>query len=319
MAFTLATFNVKNLLHPGEESVASRCLLSSKLDGIAETLRQCDADAIGLQEVGPPELLRALLERLPGMRYGEPILGTADARGIRCALLSRLPVLEAKVETAAALSFPVFQLGDPEPFGARIPLRRGVVVARLASTLGPVRVMVVHFKSPLPVSLRDGAGVAVAPTTARARAEGVLRGLVWRAAEALHARKLVDDALVAEPDAHVAVVGDFNDGPESPVVRVLRGEQGDRADRADGRVPGQREGELFDCAAEIPSDARFSVLHGGAASRIDHVLATESLRARLVGARFLNAALRDHGDFDPEREELPTADSDHAALVVRFE
>jgi endonuclease/exonuclease/phosphatase family metal-dependent hydrolase len=313
MAFTLATFNVKNLLRPGEDSVASRGLLSSKLDGIAETLRECDADAIGLQEVGPPELLGALLERLPGMRYGEPIVGTADARGIRCALLSRIPVLEAKVETAAALSFPVFQLGDPEPFGARIPLRRGVVVARLASTLGPVRVMVVHFKSPLPVSLRDAAGVAVAPTTARARAEGVLRGLVWRAAEALHARKLVDDALVAEPDAHVAVVGDFNDGPESSVVRVLRGERGDQG------VPGQREGELFDCAAEIPSEARFSVLHGGAPARIDHVLATERLRARVVGARFLNAALRDHGDFDPEREELPTADSDHAALVVRFE
>jgi len=316
MAFTLATFNVKNLLHPGEESVASRGLLSSKLDGIAETLCQCDADAIGLQEVGPPELLRALLERLPGMRYGEPILGTADARGIRCALLSRLPVLEAKVETAAALSFPVFQVGDPEPFGARIPLRRGLVVARLASTLGPVTVMVVHFKSPLPVSLRDAAGVAIAPTTPRARAEGVLRGLVWRAAEALHARELVDDILVAKPDAHVAVVGDFNDGPESPVVRVLRGGQGDRAD---GAVPVRREGELFDCAAEIASEARFSVLHGGAPSRIDHVLVTESLRARVVGARFLNAALRDHGDFDPEREELPTADSDHAALVVRFE
>jgi endonuclease/exonuclease/phosphatase family metal-dependent hydrolase len=302
MSFTLATFNVKNLLDARNEG--DRALLSRKLDGIAEMLRECDADVVGLQEVGPPKLLDDVIARLPAMGYGAAVVGTPDARGIRCALLSRLPVLDAHVETAAALPFPVFRVGDPAPFGARIPLRRGLVRARIDTVRGPVQVMVVHFKSPLPVPLRDAAGVALEPTTARDRAEGALRSLVWRAAEALHARKLVDDALAVEPGARVAVVGDFNDGVDSPVVRMLRG---------DG------EGALFDCTSGVAREARFSVLHAGAPSHIDHVLASKSLYLGLTKARFLNAALRDHGAFDPAVEEAPTVDSDHAPLVVRFE
>ena len=152
--------------------------------------------------------------------------------------------------------------------------------------------------------LRDGAGAELEPTNAREHAEGALRSLVWRAAEALHARKLVDDRLVADPRALVAVVGDFNDGPDSPVVRAVRGEG---------------EGELFDCTSGIDPAARFSVLHEGRPAHIDHVLATANLQTRVVKARFLNAGLRDHGTFDPRREEPSTVDSDHAPLVVCFE
>jgi endonuclease/exonuclease/phosphatase family metal-dependent hydrolase len=313
MAFTLATFNVKNLLEPRAES--DRALLSLKLDAIAETLRECDADVVGLQEVGPPELLHDVIRRLPILGYAEPVLGTADARGIRCALLSRLPILESRVETAAALPFPVFRTGDPPPFGSRIPLRRGVVRARIATGLGPVDVLVVHFKSPLPVPLRDAAGVAVEAASAHERAEGTLRSLVWRAAEALHARQLVDAILSATPDARVAVAGDFNDGPDSPVVRILRGVGGD----VHAGVRGDDPTVLADCAAGIAPEARFSTFHAGVPSHIDHVLATRPLGVRLADARILNAALRDHGAFDPDHEEPLTADSDHAPLVVRFE
>jgi predicted extracellular nuclease len=132
----------------------------------------------------------------------------------------------------------------------------------------------------------------------------VLRSLVWRAAESLYVRGLVDEVLAGEPVAHVAVVGDVNDVPGSPTVRVLRSEGA---------------GELFDCAAVVAPDARFSVLHRGRPTQIDHALATGGLHARLVGAHFLNAELRDHGVFDPERAEPTTVDSDHAPLVVCFE
>src|ERR1700733_7129725 len=114
MALSLATFNVKNLLEP--RSDAERAVMPRKLDAIAEMLRACDADIVGLEEVGPPALLRAVMARLPGSGYGEPVVGTPDARGIRCALLSRVPILHARVETAEALPFPVFRVGDPEPF-----------------------------------------------------------------------------------------------------------------------------------------------------------------------------------------------------------
>jgi len=304
MPFALATFNVKNLLEPRDER--ERATLRDKLDAIATQIRACDADVVGLQEVGPIDLVRAVVDRVKGLKglpYGDPIIGTPDARGIRCALLARVPVVYARIVTAEALSFPVFRTCDPEPFGARIPLRRGVVHARVdVSGLGAVDVLVVHFKSSLPVGLRDASGAEVPPLTPRDRAAGMLRSLVWRGAEALHARKLVDDILARDPSGRVAVVGDLNDGPSSLVVRALRSEG---------------EGELFDCAAGVETAARFSVLHQGSPAQIDHALVTANLYARLAHARFLNAALRDHGAFDPA--EPISVDSDHAPLVVRFE
>ena len=69
-------------------------------------LARVDADVVALQEIGPAHLLDAVLDRLPSRGgYAATIFGTADARGIRCALLSRLPVLDARVRTATALPF----------------------------------------------------------------------------------------------------------------------------------------------------------------------------------------------------------------------
>lgn len=296
VGLSLATFNVKDLLPPASD--AARAALPAKLDWVARTIRTVDADVIGLQEVGSAELLSAVAERLGSTAALHPVMGTTDARGIGCALLSRLPLLEARVHTADSLAFPVFVVGDAPPFGKRIPLRRGIVHARVDSPLGPVDVLVAHFKSSRPVGVRDAANREVAPRTARESAEASLRSLVWRAAEALYVRGLVDEILATRPGARVAVVGDFNDLPDSAVLRCLRAEG---------------PGALADCATGIDPARRFSCFHGDGRVQIDHVLASESLRAVLSGARFLNDALRLHGKGD----EL-SADSDHAPFLVRF-
>jgi endonuclease/exonuclease/phosphatase family metal-dependent hydrolase len=301
MPLTLATFNVKNLLC---SPTGGKAALREKVAWIARMLGECDADVAGLQEIGPPDLLDAVLAELPRRGYGPPVVGTPDARGIRCALVSRVPVTMSRVHTAEALDFPVYQAGDPPPFGRRIPLRRGVVHARVeAEGLGAVDILVAHFKSPRPVALRDASGREVEPRTAREAAEGTLRGLVWRAAEALHVRAIVDAVLGSQARSLVAVVGDLNDVPGSVVVRTLQG---------DG------DGSLLDCAARIPAERRFSAVHAGARIQIDHVLASQPLYARLATARFVNEGLREHV-APADGEEPPTVDSDHAPLVARFE
>jgi endonuclease/exonuclease/phosphatase family metal-dependent hydrolase len=311
MPLTLATFNVKNLLEPvappghaPEAAAADRALLGEKVAWIARTLRECDADVVGFQEIGPPELLDAVLAEMPRAGYGRPILGTPDARGIRCALVSRAPVALSQVHTAEALDFPVYRAGDPPPFGRRIPLRRGVVHARVeASGLGPVDVLVAHFKSARPVPLRDASGREVLPASPREVAEGTLRSLVWRAAEALHVRGVVDALLASRPGSLVVAMGDFNDVPGSVVVRTVQG---------DG------DGALLDCTARIPPEHRFSTIHAGALVQIDHLLACQTLYARLTAARFVNATLREH-PVPLDGDEPPTVDSDHAPLVARFD
>lgn len=304
MPLTLATFNVKDLFDATDAS--SRAQLDAKLDTLAQVLVQADADVVALQEVGSAEVLRELAARAAakggGRPYGEAVVGDADARGIRNAILARVPILRSAIKTAAELDFPGFVVGDPPPFGARIPLRRAVVHARVdGGAMGPIDVLVVHFKSNRSIPLRDATGAALLPTTGRAFAEGNVRSLVCRAAEALFVRGLVDELLEGDPTRHVVVAGDLNDHAASLVVQT---------------VAGGGAGALVRCAEKVPAAARFSILRYGAPQQIDHVLATPGLHSRVTAVRFLNEGLRDHSCFT---EEMPASpDSDHAALVVSF-
>jgi endonuclease/exonuclease/phosphatase family metal-dependent hydrolase len=296
----LATFNVKDLLDR-TRLPDPPAHLDAKLAWIAAKIGEVDADVLGLQEVGSRAILDELVRRLE-RGYGTAVMGTVDKRGIGCALLSRRPVLSSRVHTAESLDFPAFFRGDPPPFGARIPLRRGVVHARVAVGGGDgveVDVFVAHFKSRRPVPLRAEGGEDIEPTTARARSESMLRSLVQRAAEALYVRGLVDARLAASPGARVVVMGDLNDVGESSTLAVLR---------AEGEAH-----EIFSCARLVAPDLRYSVLHGGERAQIDHVLATKNMFERAVRGRFHHEGLRDQGD------EEWTVDSDHAPFSVDFE
>lgn len=291
MALRIATYNVLNLFDAG---------FTAKIDEIARQIREADADVVGLQEIGSAEALEAVRSRLPG--YAPAVIGTADARGIACALLSRRPILRAGVHTAKSLGFPAFVQGDPPPFGDRIPLRRGIVHARVdAAELGEIEVLVAHLKSGRPRWLRTPDDASIPPVTGRDKAEAMVRSVVWRAAEALHVRGLVDALFAAEESARVVVLGDFNDVPGSLVLRIVESE-GERA--------------LASPAGLVPAERRFSAMHGGTRVQIDHVLLSLNLSARAAEARFLNDRLRDHGPYDDEAP--PSVDSDHAPFVVEL-
>jgi endonuclease/exonuclease/phosphatase family metal-dependent hydrolase len=307
---TLATFNLKDFFpQPGLDFAA-------KVAWTAGMIARLDADVLGLQEVGPPEAVAALLARMDGGGGYRSIVGTPDARGIRCAVLSRLPVTRSHVHTADSLPFPVFQDGDPPPFSGRIPLRRGVVYARVdAGALGNVDVLVVHFKSRRAVPMKSASGAPLSPATQRGLGEGELRSMVWRASEALYVRGLVDEIFAAEPPASLAVIGDLNDVAGSTPVELVRGNE-------------CSAGVLSSCAEGVALDQRFSIRHHGRSSQIDHILASAPLFARLSAARFFNAELREHAPVPSVEvaassagagEPAPTLDSDHAPFVARFE
>ena len=292
MPLTLSTFNVKDFFEP----------LKDKIEHIATRLEQANADVVGLQEVGPEEVLDALVRRVSPLGYAK-VVGTADKRGIRNALLSRLPVVSSRVHVAAELPFPRFGVNDRSPFGPRIPLRRGIVQARVqAPDLGDVDVIVVHFKSGRPVPLLDGAEMPILPVTEKEYAEGMLRAMASRASEALFVRGIVDGLLANDAAAKVAVVGDMNDVPGSLAVRIVCGRS------------------LVPCDLGIPQDLRWSILHNGNKQQLDHVLASRELSSRLSSAAFLNEGLRDHSVLEGALDSgaTITPDSDHAPLVVRF-
>lgn len=291
MALTLATYNVLDLFDSADQR---------KIDALGAMVRELAADVIAFQEVGSLAALKAVLAAAGG-GFGDPIVGRADKRGIACALVSKRPILDVRMLDAPSLPFPTFHEGDPEPFGDRILLRRAVPIVRIdGGDLGPLNVLSLHWKSGRPSSIVLRDGTERQPVTVAERAEGDLRSLVQRAAEALFLRRAIDELIQSRPGEGISVCGDFNDVSGSVPLQVICGEG---------------EGSLHDVVERIPAAARISVLHGGSPAAIDHVLLTHALAGRVQSARFLNEQLADP-DALPEGEQvLP---SDHAPLVVVF-
>ena len=296
----LATYNVLNLFDP--RNAEERKILDTKIAFLGERIAESEADVVGLQEIGSEKLLDELTSWLQKHAdYKYRALGTADHRGIRNAAISRAPVLSSRVLTSQALDFPRFVATDPHPYGARLPLRRGVVHVEIdGGALGPVDVLVLHFKSARGVPLRTDAGEPVMPESSRDFGEAAMRALIWRAAEALFVRGEAD-ALFAAGKKNIVVLGDFNDAFDSTPVRMVRG---GGAAMLHGSVDG------------VNPSRRFTVLHNGDKKVIDHVLLSSSLRDRLKRTRILNEQLHDH---DAGITDAPRGDSDHALVVVDLE
>lgn len=303
MPLRIATFNLKDFFLP--RSDAERGVAVAKFSNVTANLRRANADVVALQEVGEEQQLDRLVNDLSDLGYGAPVVGTTDKRGIRNAILSRVPVLWSQVHTQKTLPFPHFIEGDQTPFVDRIPLRRGIVHVRVESPdLGEVDVLTAHFKSNLPVRLRTTDGRELEDTTPTARAESALRSLVQRAAEAIFVRKLVDDIFLGSPDHAVCVLGDLNDGFESLPVRIVRG------------IGEPSGGTLRSCAELLSAERRYSCLHANEKTLIDHILVSERLFRAAKSFEIYNEALRYHG---PHVEPTPpTEDSDHALCVVEL-
>lgn len=303
MPLRIATFNLKDFFLPRED--AERAVVEAKIANVVDNLRRANADVVALQEVGQPEMLARLLAAAPELGYGEPVVGTEDKRGIRCAILSRLPVPWSQVHAPRTLPFPRFYETDPEPYANRIPLRRGVVHVRVeVDSIGEVDVLTAHFKSNRGAPLKAADGSEIEDKSPRGQGEAALRSLVQRAAEALFVRGIVDDVLAHNPDHAICVLGDLNDVVDSMPVRIVRG-------------IGEPEGAvLYPCAELVAPERRFSCYHGPNRSLIDHILVTGRLRRALVDTAILNEALRDHGGY--EDDPPLAADSDHALCVASF-
>lgn len=294
VSLTVATFNVKDYF----DSPRNAPVLAEKAREIARHVTRAEADVVALQEVGSEALLAAMLAHVPFGASYKVFFGGADRRGIGNAILSRRPVVESEIHAAADVPFPVFRVGDPQPFAGRLPLRRPIVRVTIEALDARIHLFSTHWKSKLPKPEEDASGVDLRWEGGIGRAEADLRSLISRGAEALFARRLVERfAQLGE----VFVLGDLNDTIDSIPVRILRGE-------------GQPSA-LFPASEKAPLEKRVSTLHRSSPEQIDHVLATSAIHDRLSSVDFYAEALRDH-PFGPDAE--PTIDSDHAMVVASY-
>jgi endonuclease/exonuclease/phosphatase family metal-dependent hydrolase len=308
MEARLATFNLENLgIRDGEDSPEARTRLTHHLEALRGMLRHLDADAVAFQECLQPALLTPLLD---GLGYPHRAVSATGSSPLRVGVFSRWPLgphREVATATATAVVDPKtgLSLGVDGAF-SRPVLRVPWQLPGLEVVL-----FVVHGKSkiPSPTPARPDRSAGPWPSLGEV-ALGRLTTEVKRLAQAMELRREVDAVLAADPDAALAVLGDFNDVLESEAVRCVLGDAGAV------HSPHLAPADLYPCELELPAERRFSQIYRGRREMIDHLLVSRQLRERLRAVEVDNGALRDAGTTAPGEGQF--VGSDHAPLLAVF-
>lgn len=300
-AVRLATYNILNLfdehdnpalsgrfddMHSGWDDI--RAKPEPQLRAVAEAIRRLDADVIGLQEIESIEALQAFnAEYLAGMGYEHVMsIDVGQERGIEQSVLSRYPIREARV-------WPNMPLGGvhPEKYGNSenwyagepIAYRRSPLYVRIEipSDDGEggfdLELFVIHQKSGYPASY-------------------------WREAESRGLVRLIDEHIKANPEANIAVLGDFNAQPDAQSIRTYIDDAGLTL-TMDSHGPGAMDNPTHE------SDRA-----------IDFILVNDNLKASLVpdSAFILGTPLRPSG-ADYRTTPAPEGyAADHLPVAIDF-
>lgn len=237
---TIATYKLENLFRPGSDAgPASDELYEAKLTALAETIAGLTPDILAVQEVGEPEALADLVDRLGGTWY--TALAEPDGRGIRVGVLSRLAVsdLEQVVDFPDKLE-PVQVDDDGTTMGA---MGRPALRVAFEASGRALDVIFCHLKS----KLLTFPGGRFQPEDEDERARYVVYALNRRAAEAAAVRAYATALFAGNGQQRAVIVaGDLNDEPEAATTQLLLGPPGseigtggfDQPDHGDEGCPG---------------------------------------------------------------------------------
>lgn len=307
-----ASFNLENLDFSG----ADASLFARRLKVLRPVLDELAADILCLQEINAqrekphaPRRFLALEKLLAQTPYADFHVATSRRPGSdepadvhNLAILSRWPIVETRQlhhDIVGRWSWTPPEEGAP---AVDIAFDRPLLYAKIAVPAGPpLHVLNLHLRAPraAPVPTARGLG------SSRSAALGQFLAAQKREGQALEARLFVESLFDAEPNARICVCGDFNADEHDAPTRILRGA------RAEDGPPAPRG--LIPLEDRVEETRRFSVIHAGRKTLIDHILASPALAAHCRGAEIFNNGLEDEvGARDPVLGSL------HAPLVAEF-
>lgn len=264
----IAAYNVENLFdvfdNPYTEDEGTEVKPRHEIEAIARTLRAIDADVVGMVEIENEPVLRAMVREMladRGYDYVAVVPGN-DGRGINLGVVSRFPILSLTSHRFIDLTLP----DDDRTWRFARDLLQ---VTLQVTPQQRLTLFVVHFKS-----RHDSPDD---PMSAR-----------WRLAEQTAAARIIADLLRDDPQAWIAMVGDFNDTPETPgLVLLTQGRDGDPP-------------LLQDTHADLPPDDRITYLREPYRSTIDYILVSPALADRLASSGVVpESELEDASDHAP--------------------
>ena len=323
MSMRIATFNLESLDdRPGIEPA-----LEERIAQLRPQLARLEADILCLQEINAqrqghkaPRSLHALDRLLRETAY-EAYSWTSSATGEPDALaekhnlviLSRWPIVDRQVirhNLVPGLPHR-YVTADPAEEGALLTWDRPILKATIALPEGPpLHLFNLHLRAPLASPVPGGKLDQFAWRSVGAWAEGYFLSVMKRCGQALEARLAIERLFERDPNALVAVCGDFNAVEWASPLRILRGEVEDTGNEAlGGRT-------LVLLEHGLPESRRFSVVHGGRPIMLDHILSSRALFGHFRHIEAHNETLAD--ELTGFATGRPPSGSFHAPLVAEF-
>lgn len=321
----LATFNLESF--GGDSGAAAP--LPQRIAVLRPQFTRLDADIVCLQEVDPEDVpgerhraLVALDELLAGTPYASyfrfvshSVHGDYPADRHNLVILSRFPFErsgQVRHDFVRPLRYPpVTAMPQPAPaIEARFDRPFLHAVIRLPDGQR-IHVLNLHLKSPLAAAIPGQKRSAFVWNTVGGWAEGFFLSALKRAGQALEVRLALDRVFDAEPEAMVAVCGDFNADSWEVPVQIVRGAVEDTQNSA------LAERALTPLEIKVAKPRRYSVLHAGRPLMLDHVLVSRNLAALTDEVDLANEELADEVLSHPENRR--PAESFHAPLCVGFD
>lgn len=316
----IATFNVENL----DDKPNTKPPIAVRVALMQAQLNRIHADILCLQEVNSATALDQLIAgtAYAGFQRFSTNNDETQNHGApqNVVLLSRFPITASEEILNQFNSGPLYQIQTaipPATTTERITWTRSILHCQVQlSNNETLHVISFHLKSKLPSDI-PGQKQNIPGSTfkmwksASASAEGSFISSMRRVGQALEARLLVDSLFDVNPNALILVCGDFNAEADEVPVAALRGNVEDTEN------PGLANRVLVPCENTIPEQARYSLIHHGKGTMIDHVLVSRSLLAFYRGAEIHNELLHDESSAFATDIKFP--ESDHAPVVAAFE
>ncbi|HYD69250.1 endonuclease/exonuclease/phosphatase family protein [Azospirillum sp.] len=318
--FRIATFNLENLDDTGQPPFEERCAI------LRPQLERLTADILCLQEVdgqrdakGEPRYPRALQRLLEGTRYEGFHLATGSTAGLsdrhNLVIASRFPVAASRLHRHDLVPAPLARLVTAKPGKAEhepVTWDRPVLHAEIDLPNGRrLHVFDLHLRAPLAAPVPGQKKGALTWASVGGWGEGFFLASIKRAGQALETRLAVERLFDDDPQALIVVAGDYNAEDRQTPVRLIRG---DPDDTGNGHLAGR---SLVPLERSLPEERRFSVLHGGQAVMLDHLLVSRQLLGWFRGAEIHNEALGD--ELVAHATVLHSPESYHAPVVATFE
>jgi endonuclease/exonuclease/phosphatase family metal-dependent hydrolase len=315
----VGTWNLENLFRPdtGSGSPTTGPAYDAKLAALSRTVNATGIDVLAVQEVGSPGALADLMSRLDGSWTAD--LATPDGRGIRVGVISRLPVLEVEAVRSFPAHLAPVQVDDDgttmDEMG-RPALRVRVRAPGTGAELGTdIDVVSVHLKS----KLLSFPGGRFSPRDEDERARYAVYALHRRAAEASAVRVYATAVLGDQGrDRLMVVAGDLNDEPAAASTQILLGPPGSEIGTAGFERPDRGDGQrLWNLAALIPEEERYTRVYRGRPELIDHALVSKAAVDKVVEVRTGGPPPQSVTDDPTQRVDEPG--SDHRPVVVTLD